>query len=192
MQFKKVNRIVSIVGKKGKGKTTFTKEQIKNIPRVFIVDTQAEYDGDVIDTFEELMKPTCVIWKALSNGNFCISFRNRSNEQINFALRLVFAIGNMTLVADESERYLDLNPQSNAPFNECIFYGRHKDLDVFALAHRPILLSTNLRSQVDTKIFFGLEEVEGDRQVIESFGLDFDEILNLQVGQYKLVGNPLT
>ena len=170
-----------IIGQTGTGKTWYVLHTIlPNEKRLIIIDIHHEYTYDnafYAYSLEELYD------FVLNNKDFHIVVRFTSFFELEYLWRLIYAIGNLTLVCEEIGSYIDAEKKDTS-FNRLIFFGRHAGISIVGVAQRPILLSTSLRSQFNTIICFK-QTFQNDLDKLEEIGFNREELKNLSVGEYR-------
>lgn len=150
----KKQRTVKIVfGRTGSGKTTLVKKMIVGIDRLIIVDALNEYEGTtIVYSLKEfanffLQNPNIKTFNIICRFHN-MDFNSNDAETFDKFFELVFHIGNLTLVVEESEIYISAKQQKNS-FNNLVKYGRHKDISIIAVARRVTELSNELKAQMN-------------------------------------------
>lgn len=128
--------IVTIIGKRGKGKTSLAKELVadSNAKQIFIYDFLGEY---ISFATEKVL---------VSRGDlyeFCQTVWNTSHSQ--FKTLIVF---------DE----IDLYGKDNFHIEFLYRYGRHKNIDIVAVARRFYDLPVTARALTDSFYLFQITE----------------------------------
>lgn len=156
-----------IFGKTGTGKTTLAKNLIKKENRYIIIDALREYDnGIIIEDFESFLDYV----KNNFNNDFKIICRFTSDEDIEYLFRTVFVIGNLTLLVEEAEIYINPYSKSNN-FLRLVRYGRHKNVKIIGVARRTAELSMDFRAQTNRIISFKQTE-KRDLEKLAELGLE--------------------
>lgn len=150
----KTREVTIIFGRTGSGKTTLVKKLIKDIDRLIIVDALNEYNEGII--FYSLKDFALYFYNNPQIKKFRIICRfhnmdlqNENNELFDKLFELVFHIGKLTLVIEESEIYISAQSRKSI-FNNLVKYGRHKSVSIIAVARRVTELSNELKAQMNT------------------------------------------
>lgn len=149
----KTREISIIFGRTGSGKSYLTKQLIKNMDRVIIIDSLNEYnEGIIVNNLKEfatffLQRPNIKRFKVI------VRFHNNDlskdlSDEFNILFDLIYHIGNLTLVLEEAEIYISKRAEKTV-FNNLIRFGRHSSISMIAIARRVTELSNNLKSQVN-------------------------------------------
>ena len=144
--------IVTVLGKRGSGKTFLTKERI--IPElplpVFILDSLAEYRGGVVYNsvdawYARLSTDTrgCRRW----------IFRLTEDEQVDLFFKAVWYVEGCSVVIEEADLFC--SPFSTTPsLDRLVRYGRHKAITMVFISRRAAEISRNVTAQSDQIITF--------------------------------------
>lgn len=152
------NKIQTILGMKGSGKTTLAKKLVANRRRLLVLDPNGEYrDGLIFETFDDLLA-----WESVDDPDRRYICRFESDDEIGAALRFAWDTRGWLIVAEEVD--LLCSPASiDADFSRIIRHGRHRQLDLIAVSRRPAEVSKLLTSQSDEIISFRqLEDLDLD------------------------------
>ena len=143
------NEIVLVLGRKGSGKSSLVKNVlIKERDRLIIVDSLSEYnDFLVIEDFESLVE------YCSENKTFQIACQFTSKIDIEYLFEYIFIEGNLTVCCEEISKYIS-SYERDTSFTKLIDFGRHKNIDIIAIARRPSELSRTFRAQIDTLYTF--------------------------------------
>jgi len=134
MNQRKMSKIITIVGKRGYGKTTLCKNIIANTRYTNICI------NDYIREYENLSIKNKMIFKV----------NNRIDLLINFAWKL----GNCLLVLDE----VDLYGKNNSAIEFIYRYGRHRNIEIVAVSRRFYDLPVIIRALTDYFFIFRITE----------------------------------
>jgi len=175
--------VITILGRRGCGKSFLGKEIQKIFPRKFIFDVINEYQADYIirnygefQNFilkinrEEIEKFTCVIKFDIGD--------QRKAEVFDEMMRVLFHLGNCTIVVEEVQNFIDSYNISDW-FSNVFTMGRHKNLSVIMTTQRPSKMHKDALSQ-STHIFCGNLTAKSDiSHVSDALNMKGDEIANL-------------
>lgn len=180
------NFIITILGKKGSGKTHLAKNIIALCPLpVFIIDSLHEYSQGVIyNNIKDLIYDYV---NKLNKSNVYI-LRPVSDIDIDTMFKCVYKINNtLTLVCEEADMYC--NPYKiDEYFSNIIKYGRHYNHNIIAISRRPAEINRLLTSQSDCIITFRQTEAR-DLQYLKQITQDADKAVNLDKYQYMIIGD---
>ena len=169
------NKITLVVGRKGHGKTTWTKEQLKGKKRLIVVDHLREYNNGLIFTsFEQLAEYFETEPKTFS----CIC-RFTDDDEISALLAFGYELGDVTIVAEEVDKVLCSPNWMDENLYNIINYGRHRRIDLFCCARRAGDVHRTLRAASDEIVTFNQKESR-DLDYLEERGFDRNEVANLE------------
>lgn len=172
----KRREIILNFGKTGFGKTVLNKYiLIKKFPRVLIIDPNDEYKGLEFNSLNELIEyvEKHQVYKIKI-------FRLDWFEQI---CEIVLELGNVTLLVDEAQRVLPVREKMPEVFQEIVFQGRHKNINLILTSQRPSKVNIDIRSQFSKMFLFNQTEKK-DIDWIEDVSFDVPEISNLSKFEY--------
>jgi len=182
------DRIILILGKRGSGKTTLAKRIIDEYDRIIIFDPLHEYEGEVVESFEEFTE-----LHLEDEESFRVVCRFNSLDlgdtliQYDGVARACYILENLLLVVEESQNFLSSGARYNA-INNLISMGRHTQVSIIGIARRPYELSINLRGQVTTAISFVQTEPR-DLAYLEDLDFDGEEVMNLGPHEFLQAGS---
>ena len=176
------NTIITLLGKKGSGKSFFAKKVI--IPlfhRLLIIVPLDEYHYYYTYTLPEFVG---VQKENYTKNKFRLVYRPLDeNEDLFF--KFVYSIENITVLIEEVDGYS--NGKSIDPYLERLFkYGRHKNINLICISRRPAEIGRLLTAQSDIIISFQQTE-KRDVDYFKNFTDYPEELKKLKVGEYKIM-----
>lgn len=152
---KRENEIITILGKKGGGKTSLAANLTNDCNRLIIFDYNREYQrGLVVSTPTQLAKELQKYYESA----FRIIYRPDDSilidEHFEFFSRIAYAMNNYTLLIEE----IDLVSSSNfmtEGLQKIINYGRHKGISLIGLSRRAFKVPRDLTSNSDKVMIAG-------------------------------------
>lgn len=181
MLLNKHREIILIYGKTGSGKSELAKRLIKPYNRIVIIDVMNEYEGTIVETFDDFID------YIIDRENFVVCVRFTDDEDYEFLFRTIFEVSNILLVLEEAELYISPSERRNE-FLKLVKYGRHRDISIIGIARRISELSPQLRSQVD-KIYTFKQTEPKDLKVLKELGFNENKIMNLNDFEYEVIQN---
>ena len=175
-----INRITSVFGQRGSGKTTWLFRNLESLKPFVLIDPLYDpkfkrlglYD---ISSLRHLMD-------SFKNGKPERVYMSPGNVEVfDFICYTVFAYGNINLVIDEVDQYSD-NWNLTEQFKKLIKYGRHKKVNITMVARRPLEMNKLLRSQTNHFIIFPLGR-EDIRELESHIGSEAQKIYALKTGE---------
>lgn len=167
-----VTDIITILGKRGSGKSTLGKYIQRVFPRVVVFDRLHEYSGDksaiyvsTWEEFSEAIRATAAAARFKIVYQFDIEATN-DDAVFNEAMRILYYRGSICVVIEEvhvfaSAHYL---PQW---LREALLTGRHRKMALIATSQRPAELHKTLLSQ-SHHIFSGTLHEKNDVNYLAS------------------------
>lgn len=149
---------------------------LKEYNRVIIIDPMDEYTAQEFDDLGDMVD------HITSHKIFRCKTINTSEFE---SLCLVcMEVGNITLVIEEAQRVLPSRSQMPEAFEDVIFRGRHRAVNVVLVAQRASSVNINVRSQYSRIVTFNQSE-RADVQWLEDVsGYDLPDLKDLSIGEY--------
>jgi hypothetical protein len=170
-----------ILGKTGTGKTVLAKSLIENCNRLLVLDPLGEYGGRIFFDFDSLAD-----YMLTEPEEFQAVLRPQEEEDADFFFRLARTVGNVTVLVDEAEIYI--NPQSMPDsFRWLIQFGRHREVSLICVGRRAPELNIYLRAQQTSIISFAQSEPR-DIDHLVAYGFDAESITYLTGHEYEVLG----
>lgn len=176
-----------VFGIRGSGKSNTVRQLIKEVPRLFVVDTLCKdySDGVTFHSLAELKK----FWLKVYSENFRLIYRppgddSETIEDIAEICTLCMACGNLTLVVEELNIIFD-DKRPPIEFNKMVFGGRDPGVELIGVAQRPVGFGRKLTSQAKEIYVFYNREPDDVRYFKNNLGSDAaNAIRNLELYQY--------
>ena len=185
----KENKIVTVLGRKGTGKSFFVKNQLlSKFRRKIILDSQDEYNTGVkIYNVKDTIKYLELNYeKPDFNIIFKMSEFREYFEDIEKLFKAVWLVGDLTIVVEEANIFC--NPYFISPaLNILLLRGRHKNINQLYISQRPANVHKNLLGQSDV-LFLFQNPLFNDWKIFKQLGgNDFaDSIRDLPLYEYKI------
>lgn len=174
------NKIYSIIGHKGYGKTKLTEiiVALNNKPTI-IADPRYQYED----------KPYRRFFKNV--GSFRKYIMNRENikefyrcklelvvnglDEDNFdeLAALIFKMKDLAFLVDEIDMFAPPTMTNKAYFYKLIHYGRHSQIDIITTSRRSANISRNLTSQTDITIYSRVREPNDKKYIANYLGKEY-------------------
>ncbi|MHC4397638.1 MAG: ATP-binding protein [Planctomycetota bacterium] len=178
-------KITLIFGQRGSGKSYLAKQLIQTERRYLIFDTMSEYNLGVIFNSEDHEK-FCYFWRQSYRGNFRLIYRPlQPQQQIDAIADLVFHCGDLLFVIEEIETYCSAY-QISDELAAIIQRGRHKNISLIGIAHRPNNISRLLTSQAKEIYIFATREPRDIEYLKMLLGQEIETYLD-SLGKYSYV-----
>lgn len=174
------NRIIIILGKTGQGKSTLTKQLVKNEKRLVIIDPKQEYEGTIVETFEDFHD-----FIIKNDGQpFKVICRYQNSIDHDYTFNLLKNIPNVCLVVEEIQIYV--SPYiKDSPFLDLLRYGRHNHIKVIAIARRFSEFSADLTGLAE-KVYTFKQTSPLDIQTCKKYGLfNVDKLEKIDYVKFK-------
>ena len=176
------NIIITILGKKGSGKSYFVKNTIVPLfPRLLIIDPLDEYHYYYVYSLPEFVG---ILKENYTKNKFRLVYRPLDeNEDLFF--KFVFSLENVTLIIEEVDGYAN-GKQTDKYLEKLFKYGRHKNINLICVSRRPAEIGRLLTAQSDIIISF--QQTEGrDIDYFKNFTDNPEVLKNLKVGEFKVM-----
>lgn len=171
---KRENEIITILGKKGGGKTSLAANLTNEANRLIIFDYNREYERGLIVTTptklaQELQKYYQSAFRIIYRPDDSILI----DEHFEAFSRIAYAMNNYTLLIEE----IDLVSSSNfmtEGLQKIINYGRHKGISLIGLSRRAFKVPRDLTSNSDKVMIAGPLNEPRDLKYLAEF-MDSDD-----------------
>ena len=154
------NKIYSIIGHKGYGKTKLTELLVLlNRKPCIIADPRYQYDTkEYRRHFKSVGHFRKYILNNHNRGEFyrCkleLVVNGLDEETFEELASIVFKMKDISFLVDEIDMFAPPTMTRKASFYKIIHYGRHNRIDLFTTSRRSANISRNLTSQTDVVFF---------------------------------------
>jgi len=171
------NKIYSIIGHKGYGKTKLTEILItlNNKPTI-IADPRYQYEPK---EYRRFFKSVGHFRKYILNNHNRREFYRAKLELVINGLdedtfdelsQIIYKMKNISFLVDEIDMFAPPTMTRKAYFYKLIHYGRHAQIDIFTTSRRPANISRNLTSQTDIFLFSRVREPNDKNYIAHYIG----------------------
>jgi DNA helicase HerA-like ATPase len=177
----KENTILSIMGRKGSGKSTLVREIMNSgqFPRIFVLDTNGEYGlEDGFEITHTVKAGAKAMLRVRNRDEFRISLRERDTEQLVKLLDVAFEIPHHLMVIEETHFYVK-PAYLPAEISQMVRLGRHRAISQIYVSQRPSGLNRDLTSQSDFIVTFRQSEPRDIKWLGEVAGDGAEDVRNL-------------
>lgn len=181
MKIKPFSDIICIFGRKGRGKTVYTKFLVRQLKRYIIIDTTWQFDsyGYVVHFPERI--------KEFENfPHLVFQPKHYDKESLDLVFQECLKYHNYTLVIDEIDRFARPRWYISEHLREIINRGRRQGIGIICNSRRPASTHNDLRSNADYVITFQLHEQRDLEYVSDWIGVDESAIRQLREHQSLL------
>lgn len=183
----KRRKVVAVVGKAGSGKSYLSNTLSKKFGRVFLIDSDVDFDGHICYNFKQVKNYFDVVGYDKTTP-FRIVCRFEDEQEIMKIFIFSWSLENLLIVADEFEYFIE---QHNEAFERVLFQGRHREISMIVIGQRFVQFSAKLRSTITTYISFKQTEPL-DLERAESYGFNPNELMNLGEFKFSEIGEKIT
>lgn len=155
-------KIIIVLGLTGFGKSVWTREYVRPIPRLLVYDPVASYDVKWMDDDD--------IIEALDYGELDKKFRIGSfhEESVELLGSVAFLQGNCTLVLEEASTIFNKGAKLDPWARQIVFLGRHRATSLIVTAQRATSIPIEIRSQAHRVVSFAQTDGD-DLKALKSF-----------------------
>ncbi len=169
------NKIITIIGHKGHGKTAFSEKIIIHLNKPTIVaDPRGQYNIDIARRLH--FKSVGIFRKWIySNYKDFIKYKlecivNCHDDDFNELATIVSKMKKVTFLVDEVDMFFDTRADKKHQMYKLVHYGRHNEIDIVSTSRRPANISRNLTSQTDTFYISKMTEPTDTKYFKQRFG----------------------
>jgi len=171
------NKIYTVIGHKGHGKTTLTEKlAILTDKPTIIADPRFQYKPNDRRIF--FKNPNEFIY--FINNNYLTFKRAKLELVVNCNLdnfedlgKYVYKMKNVCFVIDEIDMFFDTRSTPKNIVNQLVQYGRHSQIDLITTSRRPANISRNLTALTDIFLFSRLREPNDKKYIKDSIGQEY-------------------
>jgi len=144
--------LICVVGRRGLGKSEWTRRHIRGCARLLAVDSLGEYDGADVWRLEELLAwhrrggPGSRRWR--------LRLRMGSVDDLDAALAAALDWGPCTVVVEEAHRFKFRGADCTPGLEGLVAVGRHRGVAIIACARRPHELPVDVRANASRWVCF--------------------------------------
>jgi len=174
------NKIYTIIGQKGHGKTKLTEVLISlNKKPCIIADPRYQYEQK---PYRRFFKNVGHFRKyILNNANRREFYRcslelvvnGLNRESFEELASIVLKMRDISFLVDEIDMFADSRMTNKASFYSLIHYGRHNQIDIFTTSRRSANISRDLTSQTDIIIYTRVKEPNDKKYIANYIGDEF-------------------
>lgn len=179
----------TIFGMRGSGKSYLAAQIAQKFPRQIILDPMSEYSGDayaddipsLIRLFQQVLEKKMQSFKIVFRPSPHV---RAADELIDNIFRLVFELGNCTLILEEAQLFSTPHKLPHYLKN-ILMIGRHRKINVIAITQRPAQLNKAILAQ-SAHIFCGQLHERNDIDCVSDF-LHVEKRILQKLGRRKFV-----
>jgi len=182
------NLIVTVLGRKGCGKSTLVREITRDWKRVVIIDYLGEYGGNVGATVHEGLRASVqALVRWAPQARFCCSLRLDDMEDALGVLEVCGAMHDYLLVVEEASWLCSAAhiPQQLA---RLVRFGRHRGISQLYVAQRPTMVHRDVTSQSDVLVSFNQHERRDVAYLQSILGDQAERLPSLE--RYAIIAGP--
>lgn len=176
------NKIRTIIGHKGYGKTKLTeKESILTDKPTIILDPRMQYEENIrrivftsVSSFQNVITKRD-FFNTFMKYKLELVVNAIDQEDAELVASLVYKMKNITFVIDEVDMFFDTRTPKTSFFNKLVQYGRHNQIDIITTSRRPANISRNLTALTDIFYFSRLREPNDKKYIKALLGNEYVE-----------------
>lgn len=179
----KQNKIFSIIGHKGYGKTKLTEILIAlNGKPCIIADPRYQYEPkEYRRFFKNVGHFRKYIFKRENLKEFyrCkleLVVNGLDEDTFDELASIVYKLKNISFLVDEIDMFAPPSMTRKAYFYQLIHYGRHNQIDIFTTSRRSANISRNITSQTDVVLFSRVREPNDKKYIAHYLGKEYVEV----------------
>ena len=165
---------ICLFGRKGKGKSVFSKYIIKSLNRYVIWDRHHEYSSGYFVYYRDRLREAFEQWKRIVYRPLTYS-----DEEFEEVCKFVLSQSNLTFIVEECDEHAHARGYSTPLFQRIIRGGRHQGIGLILISRRPAITHKDLRSQADYVISFQMHEEDDIKYVGSWMGIEPQKIKEL-------------
>jgi ABC-type dipeptide/oligopeptide/nickel transport system ATPase component len=187
----KTNEIITVIGKKGSGKTTLTEMIVLMLDKpAIIADPRRQYPSD---TRRRILfeNPKQLLLFLSKTENFKTFYKyklelicNCSEEDFDELAGIVLQMRDVTFIIDEVDMFFAPNASRKTPLYKICNYGRHNQINIITTARRPADISRSLTSQTDKFYISHVKEQRDLEYLMNISGELADKVTKLEAYQF--------
>ena len=163
----KINNVVLVLGKRGYGKSVWTKYFLKNQQRVFLFDPVGDYEGFGYYDREDM---THLDIDYLRDKNSTFKIATNDPSCLEFLASLAFLTGDCWLVIEECSYVFPPKQYMPEYLRDIVFLGRHNNCSLLLTAQRAVSIPIDMRSQATRVVSFRQVEAADMKWLEDYFG----------------------
>lgn len=174
------NKITTIIGHKGHGKTTLTEMiMIRYNKPTIIIDPRFQYQTSSNRRLAFTSVSAFKKWiTKRENYRLFIDYKleivvNAFIDTFQEAAEIIYKMKKIVFVVDEIDMFFDTRATNKNKMYDFVHYGRHNEIDIITTSRRPANISRNLTSQTDIFYFSKLREPMDKKYIKDSVGMEF-------------------
>lgn len=172
------NKILTVIGKKGHGKTTLTNKLMIELNKASVIfDPRMQYDTTAKRRLHFKNGNRFLLW--LNQGNYKEFKKYKFEAVVNAPFsefeplaEAVYKMHDITFVIDEVDGVFNTH-KNNSVMMDIVNYGRHNKLNVITTSRRPARINRDLTSQTDVFYFTRMREPSDQKYIKDSVGQEF-------------------
>lgn len=191
MKAAKRNLVITVLGRKGSGKTTLVKKLLTEFARVVIVDTNREYTDEVavvVSKLDDALAYLEDVAKRPKDEAFSVAYipAEIPEDALDF-LKVVFTLENVLVVVDEAHMYCSAHtaPQE---ILKLVRLGRHRELSQVYVSQRPSTIPRDVTAQSDLIVSFQQHEGRDIEYMARLYGREADSLKRLKPYTVEVFG----
>jgi hypothetical protein len=176
------NKIYTIIGHKGYGKTALSEKLLIGIDKPTIIcDPRMQYEYNprriMFKSVEEFQAFITKEYRAFKKYKFELVVNVVTDEDFKTLGELVYKMKQVCFLVDEIDMFFDVRANKDNIMNKLVQYGRHNQIDIVTTSRRPANISRNLTALTDIFLFSRLREPNDKKYIKALLGNEYVETI---------------
>lgn len=174
--------VITVLGQRGSGKSSWLKKNVPDIPRFILWDTLGEYIDPSFNQFDNLQELYSFVYDN-QGGQFQAVYNSVNDKDFDGVCMIAGAVGDCTLIVEEVDTYATPN-YCPSELLVLLKKGRHYGVSMVFVSRRPAEIHRMITAQSQRFILFRILEPNDVRYLKSIVGESADRLPSLPVLSY--------